>query len=185
MSKIYDNKEFVAIEKEYNSLEKEIDFYNDRIEELEKHDDVIEYLKYKKSIKDIRKKQDKLYKRRKLLEYSMCEHIIICSKIENDYREGRKYKEHTCILCGLTDSVVNKKKDDLTISDKIMLKYLNKNALKGKYIDVLYDPTLAHDVWLKVKKNHPQITDKELVELFEDSINEVKSRGQKLVKKKK
>lgn len=180
-----DNKEYNDLVNKYNKYENEIDFYNDRIEELEKHDDVIDYLNYKKIITDIKKKQNKLYKKSKLLEYSMCNHIIVCSKVYNDYYEGRKYKEHTCILCGLTDAVVDKKKTELTGTDKIMLKYLTKNALRGEYIDITCNPNKARYVWLEIKKNHPKITDKELIKLFEESINDIKSNDKKIIKKKK
>lgn len=174
-----DNKEYNNLINKYNKCENEIDFYNIRIEELEKHEDVIEYLKYKKLVKDTTKKQNKLYKKRKLLEYSMCNHVIVCSKLEH---KEIKYREHTCILCGLTDAVVKKEKDDLTISDKIMLKYLSENALRGEYLDVVCDPNVANDIWFKTKKKYSYVTDKELIEIFKEALNENKQDKVKIKK---
>ena len=184
MDKLHDSKEYNDLVDKYNNFENEIDFYEIRMEELEKYDEGVQkYLECKKMIADIKKKQKRIYKKGKFLEYSMCNHIIVCSKVKNDYREGRKYKEHTCIHCGLTDAVINKEKEELTISDKIMLKYLNQNALRGEYIDVVCDPNKAKHVWSEIKKKHPKITDKELATLFKESISDI-NVSEKIKKKK-
>ena len=63
------------------------------------------YFNLKKQNESLYVDQLNLYKDIKMNEYESCNHILVYSKIDYDYYEGRTYKSCGCIKCGLDNSL--------------------------------------------------------------------------------
>ena len=176
----------MKIKKEYDKVSNKLEEINSEIKRLEKYKTVIKYIQMNKEARNLLNKKSELYKDLKYEEYDSCDHLLVYTKIEHDYWEGRTYKHCGCIKCGLDNSVKDENYSWLTNDEKIKYNYLKNHYLNGKLIERECNIYLACSIYNKIKESNPEITDDKLVEYFKIELDSKKEEKKVLsIEKKK
>lgn len=166
------------LKKEYDETTEQRVAVIDELKQLENDELVKRYLELKKENYNLYDKQLRLYGSIKKEEYDECKHILVYSKIDYDRYEGRTYRSCGCIKCGLDNSVLDKEREWLTPTQKIMYDYLRKNHLNyfnGIKIDILCDIDLATSIYSKIKDANPDIDDETAIKYFEIALHNIRN----------
>lgn len=149
------------------------------MEKLEESEILKRYFYLKKKNESLYNEQLILFKNMKMKEYETCHHILIYSKMDYDRYEGRTYASCGCIKCGLDNSVLNKSRDCLIGTQRIMYDYLKKNYLScdfgGIQTSILCDMDLAQAIYRKIKNTYPSIDDEKAVQFFKYALKNIRS----------
>ena len=123
--------------------------------------------------------QKELYKSMKFEEYSKCNHIFVTVSRERDYREARNYYYEGCIKCGLDQTVFYIAEtfdiEELNESQRIMYDYMYGGAGQdGIHTNIRCNLELAKAIYLKIKENHPNTSDKNMVNYFKHALSSIR-----------
>lgn len=161
----------------------------EEIKKLEEINGVIEYLRLNEENKNLYIMQKKLYEEIKIHDYESCDHILVVSHVslENGYG-ARRCDYKGCIKCGCDEYV--KEKSNLSIDEKIMLKYLRSlqfNELSGKQYKIYCER--GHDIFTKAVDEYKKLKNIN-DDLDEDSILDmlkvyVENENKKLFQRRK
>lgn len=175
----------MEIKKEYDKVSNKLEEINSEIKRLEKYKTVIKYIQMNKETRKLLTKKSELYKDLKYEEYDSCNHLLVYTKIENDYWEGRTYKHCGCIKCGLDCSIKDENINYMTFDEKINYKYLMNHYLNGKLIDVSCNIYLAHSIYEKIKEQNPDIDDETIIKYFKIELENIEKNRKTLKISKK
>ena len=126
-----------------------------------------------------------LYIKIKTNEFSTCKHVLILTRVDHDYMEGRTYRYYGCIKCGLDQSVLsdNFSRNWLNDDQKIMYDYLQDHSLDNNINTGIHcDLELAKKIYSQIKKDHPNIYDEKALKYFKIEIEDNKDNIKKLNK---
>lgn len=145
------------------------------IAKLRENEAVKRYIDLSNQNEGIDKQLNDLFLRIKKDEYSSCNHIWVKVLHESDNREGRSYEYFGCMKCGLDQRVILKRRDDLTLDQKVMYKVLNEHNYQfGIYAKTVCDFDLAKAIYAKIKKAHPNIDDETARKFFEIALTNIR-----------
>ena len=154
---------------EYEKVTLERECVAEKINALSQDEKIKEYFSLCKLNEELANKQKDLYKSMKVSEYSSCNHIWVTILHDSDSAEGRSYKYHGCIKCGLNEMPFYlmewcRTPDELKLDDRIMYDLLkNQLSLKGTNTYLFCDLKLAKAIYSKIKEAHPDISDETAV----------------------
>ena len=120
-------------------------------------------------------KQKNLIKEIKVNEYKNCKHILIMTKYEPDYVEGRSEKYYGCVKCGLNDEIYTKMQGlygtkFLTYEEQIMYDYIRTHHMGGIYIHKLYDLEVGKSIYNNIKTAFPNLDDENICKYLEIAL---------------
>lgn len=134
--------------------------------------------------------QKSLIKEIKTIEYKNCNHILIMTKYDPDYVEGRSERYYGCVKCGLNNEIFTKTRgifgtEFLTFGEQIMHDYMQTNPIDGIYLHKLYDLEIAKSIYNNIKSSFPDIDDETACKYLEIALEtherENKNKEKKLV----
>jgi len=163
------------LKKEYDKIIEQRKNIIDQIKQIEETDIVKQYNSLKEQNTELVEKISNLSKKIKIDEYNCCKHILVYSKIDHDRIEGRTYKSHGCIKCGLDNSILDSRREFLPLTKQIMYDYLKNRYLKGKELNVACDLDLAQAIYSKIKETHPDIDDETAIKYFEIALDHIRN----------
>ena len=146
---------------------------SNEIKELSSDEKVIQYNKLLSKKLDLDFKKKQIYEDLVFKRYDSCKHILVYSKIDYDYIEGRSYKSCGCIKCGLDNSIKEEKYNWLNYNEKLMYNYLRKNYLSGINTEIACDLDLANSIYEKIKERNPDIDDETLIKYFRIELENI------------
>lgn len=109
-------------------------------------------------------------------KYNCCKHILVYSKIDfGDATLPNTTYYCGCIKCGLDNSILEKARESIPFSKKVMYDYLSKNPLQGIETNLACDLELAKAVYFKVKEMHPNTDDMEIITYFKQALIDIRN----------
>lgn len=161
----------------------------ERIDCLKENESVKRYLKLCEENDKLLKDERDLYKQIKNEKFSSCNHIWIDVFHEYDAAEGRSHNYCGCIKCGLDERVFQliESNKELTLDQEAMADYLKKHISKTGIITNLYwtDLDMMKKLYLKAKKEHPDLNDEEIVEYLKEGKSDKNALNRKRLLKPK
>ena len=156
----YQNEEYNKAIEQRKRIKKEI-----RI--LEQDKNVKKYIELKKVL------NDNLYNE----QYNSCNHVLVYSKVYYNEFSGKSIKRCGCIKCGLDESLLDKKREELSFNSKIMYDFLKEHygVIEGYNTDNMCDLSLAKAIYFKIKDNYPNVNDMLAVKYFEIALDNIRN----------
>ena len=119
--------------------------------------------------------QKKLIREIKMDEYKNCKHILIMTKYEPDYVEGRSEKYYGCVKCGLNNEIFTKTcgiygTEFLTLEEQIMYDYIQMHHMGGIYIHKLYDLEVGKSIYDNIKSTFTDMDDETACKYLEIAL---------------
>ena len=156
---------------------------SNKLMELEYEPKVQEYIRTLNAYNKAKEEEKKWYKEMEFMEYDSCNHILIPTREEGyvSHNISRSFQYCGCIKCGLDEgkhSFIEGKKDVTCESDEIQYEYLSKHnfRIKGQEIDINCGLALAREIYNNIKEENPDITDEEIIKLFNEKFVELKDK---------
>ena len=168
-----------VIKKEYEKIILERKDILDRIRALAEDEKVKEYFSLCKQSEELASQQIDLYKKIKIEDYSLCNHVWVTTGMEYDRWEERREVYCGCIKCGLDQSVFIKLDNagykNLSYKDQVMCDFLKGRCnLNGINTELCCDLDLANAIYLKIKEKHPNIDDETAVKYLNVALNDMR-----------
>ena len=170
----------------FNENEQKIKSIDSQIRDYEKLEVIKEYKKLIKDRGSLIKIKRRLYPDAKYEEYDACDHLVawVYGFSNNRYRDNY-YHNRLCVKCGLTTLVKDYPRHKLNDEQKIMYDYFSKRykfykpdneLLDGTDImNSQCDPALAVAIYREIIKLYSDIDEEKAKELFDKTVDEVKS----------
>lgn len=158
--------------KELKNVKKELEEVIGKLEELMKNEIVKEYIELNSRRIDLQLDFKRLSFEHEVNKLESCNHIFINGYVSR-YYDGHRYctdKYKYCIKCGLDSKYLEQDETFLTELQRKMI-YIYRRNNKGIYWDHECDPKVASEIFKKIKKAFPKLSDKELLEYFKVAIN--------------
>ena len=161
------------LNKEYEEILKERDEIKKCIEELEQKPEVIKYLELSREEKSIKEKLEELYEKVLLKKYKSCNHVLVLSKVEHDYVEGRSHRYYGCVKCGFDSYVYDRgygnNKEEIAMLN-IMQKY-QIYYVSGTYTGVACKLADGRKLWNDIKEKNKDLDEEEIIQVFKKRCN--------------
>ena len=166
----------IQIENDYKLVCEERERILSEMKKLEQEEIVKKYIELENQERALLKDQKELYKAMKKIEYSECNHVLVCTKVDFDNVDGRTYKYCGCIKCGLDESVFSKNNKTSNLKIEIKKEYLKKNGyfIRGRKLNVSCDLLLAQSIFNKINEVHPSIEENLAIKYFEIALDNIR-----------
>ena len=137
---------------------------------LEKLKTVKKYLAFKDENEKLKSEEKELCKKVMCEKYASCKHVYITNFTESDDWEGRTYKYHGCVKCGLDSSILSESRNFILRDSeyyKNMKPYFVFGDIDGIDTGIYYENLdYASSIYLELQENNPSMTDEDLIEMF-------------------
>lgn len=152
---------------EYNKVIEQRKRIKKEIKKLERDANVKKYINLKRALNNNLCNE----------QYNSCNHVLVYSKYYYDQLNDTTIKRCGCIKCGLDESVLDEKREELSPNKIIMYDYLKKNNcnINGIKTDNMCDLNLAKAIYFKIKENYSNINELTAIKYFEIALDNIRN----------
>lgn len=165
------------LNEKYNEVVERKEVLSNELDKLKNDSSVQRYLNLSEEFNALQKTQKDLYERLRVKGFKNCNHIIVYSKVEHDYIEGRTYYYCGCIKCGLNEAIFDSNKIWLSYDEKLIYDYMHNNhivRINGRKTNAFCDIELAKAIYKKIKEYYPDIDDETVIKYFNASLHNIR-----------